>query len=303
MLSDRLERKSSPLSRRRVAHEPHGLEPLERRQFLSTTGPEDAYEDNDLPRITKARVKAGLNSPNLGLIQGEKIIRQLALVDSGDVYRIRTSATGTSADFIRLNFGNANGNLDLKLFGASGTNLLRSSLGNTGTETISLNGLAAGTYFVRVEGKNGQTNAVYRLTFKTPTPPPPPPPPPADDPYEENDTLQQVGNRAPGLNSPNLGDYAARTVSGLKLNDTYDIFRFKVTSKLGFNAFVQINSTASLDMVLFNSAGRPIRSSEAYLGQRGISFAGLVTDTYYLQVTHYALGATGPFNYALVFGT
>lgn len=270
--------------------------------MLSTTGPDDAYENNDLPRQVVQRVEAAANSPSLGTIQGQRIIRQLALVDGADYYRFRTAAASTSSNFVRLNFGNANGNLDLKLVGAGGKAVLRQSIGNTGTETINLNGLAAGIYFIKVEGKNGQTNSVYRLTFQLPTPPPPPPPPPADDLYEDNDSLVQVGNRAAGTNSPNLGNYTARTISNLTLNDSYDVFRFKVNSTLGSGAFVRVNTTASLDMVLFNSSGRPIRSSEAYLGQNTISFSGLVTDTYYLQITHYALGSTGPFNYSLTFG-
>ena len=161
-------------------------------------------------------------------------------------------------------------------------------------------------YFAKIEGKNGQTNAVYRMTFQLPTAPPPPPPPPVDDAYEDNDTRPQVGARTPdAAGSPNLGNFAARTVSNLILNDTYDIFRFTVTSGMGplsSSAFVRVNSSSSLDMVLFNSAGQPIRSSEAYLGQNSISLAGLGNDNYFVQVTHYALGAEGPFNYSLTFG-
>ena len=267
--------------------------------MLSTTGPDDRFENNDMPRQVVQRVEAATNSPNLGTITGQRIVRQLALVDSADYFRFRTAAVSTSANFLRLNFGNANGNLDLKLVGAGGKTVLRQSIGNTGTETINLNGLAAGIYFVKVEGKNGQTNAVYRLTFQLPTAPPPPP---MDDAYEDNDTREQVALRAPGENSPHLGNFSSRTVSGLILNDTYDIYRFTATNSFGSGAFIRINSTASLDMVLFNSANQPVRSSEAYLGQNTINLSGLLNDNYYLQVTHYALGTEGPFNYTLTFG-
>lgn len=293
---------SSVQRSRRVHTEGCAFEALEGRQMLSTTGPDDRFENNDLPRQVVQRVEAATNSPSLGTIQGQRIIRQLALVDSADYFRFRTAATSTSANFVRLNFGNANGNLDLKLIGASGKTVLRQSIGNTGTETINLNGLAAGIYFVKVEGKGGQTNAVYRLTFQLPTAPPPPPPPPADDAYEDNDTREQVALRAPGVNSPHLGNFSARTVTGLILNDTYDIYRFTALSSFGSSAFIRINSTASLDMVLFNSANQPVRSSEAYLGQNTINLSGLLNDNYYLQVTHYALGTEGPFNYTLTFG-
>lgn len=285
----------------RRGYAPCELERLEGRQLLSTVGPDDKFEDNDLP-VTVVRAPQGAaNSPNLGVVSGQKIIRQLAMVDSGDYYRFRTSYAGTAADSVKLNFGNANGNLDMQLIGAGGKAVLRSSLGNSGTETISLNGLAAGTYFIKVFGKNGQTNSVYRLTFQGPTAPPPPPPP-TDDAYEDNDTIVQVKARGTGDNSPNLGYFSARTVSGLILHDTYDIYSFTVSSTLGSNAFVKVNASVPMDMVLYNSAGTPIRSSEAYLGVFQINLAGLIADRYYVQVTHYALGTEGTFNYSLTFG-
>lgn len=273
-----------------------GLEALESRRLLDAV--DDRYEDNDTAGAANRAVQAAPNSPNLGPIQGTKQIKQLKLVDASDYYKIRLTTTGTSADFAKINFNRANGDLDVRLYGANGKRLLRSSQGTTGVEQVSLQGLAAGAYYFRVYGKNGATNPIYRLTINGPTPVTQQP---GDDAYEDNDTIEQVAARQPGPQSPNLGQITTQTISNLKLADGYDIFRFTVTSTLGPTAFVHITSADPLDMVLFNSAGQPVRSAEAYQGQYTISFDNLIPDSYSLQITHYALNTPGTFNYSLAF--
>jgi hypothetical protein len=278
-----------------------GLEALESRQLLSGA-PDDRFEDNDLPRTVVRAAEGATNSPNLGAVSGQRVIRTLALCDAADVFRIRLTSAGVAGNFIRINFNNARGNLDLQLLGASGTRILASSLNNSGPETISLDGRAAATYFIRVLGKNGATNPNYTLTINAPTGVIVNP---NEDAYENNDTLEQASAGAPGAaNSPNLGAIsAARSISNLKLSDTYDIFKFSIASTVGATTpkFVRIDTAAPLNLVLYNSAGQSIRNAAAYLGQFSIDMTGLAAGEYFVQVTHFALGTAGTYNYGLTF--
>ena len=69
---------------------------------------------------------------------------------------------------VSISFSNSQGNLQLGLYNSAGT-LLASSLTTGNSETVSLNGLAAGTYFVKVFGLNGALNPNYSLTINPPT--------------------------------------------------------------------------------------------------------------------------------------
>ena len=179
------------------------MECLESRQLLDAAILADRFEHNDTASQTKLAPVAAQNSPNLGPVSGQKVYRNLTLEDNADFFRFRLLAPGEAGHFARINFGNAKGNLDLKLIGPGGAAVIASSLGNTGTERISLDGLSPGWYFVKVEGKNGAQSPVYRLTLNTPTPDP------NDDLLENNDTLARVMAKAPGQNSPNIGVISA----------------------------------------------------------------------------------------------
>lgn len=287
-------RNRSKAARAHRATEP-AFDPLEPRQLLAGSPlPDDRFEENDTRQVTAARPEAGPNSPNLGLISGTRQILNLALADVQDVYRIRLVAPGTSANFARINFTAVNGDLDLRLLGPAGR-VLRVSNGTGPMERISLDGLGAGVYYLRINGKNGAMNK-YRINLNLPSLPPP-----NEDAYEDNDTINQVAARTEGVNSPNLGAISDRTIAGLKLTDRYDIFRFSTSGVGAAQSFVKVDTRSPLNMVLFNSQGQSVRSSEAYQGVFQISLANLPADTYYVQVTHYALDTAGTFNYALQF--
>ncbi len=124
---------------------------------------DDSYENND----------SSSQAPNLGTLSGSKTVSGLVMADGADWFRFTTSAASTSANSVSLAFQHAQGDLDLELYNASG---LRLGLGD-GTangESISLNGLVAGTYYVRVYGYNGATNPSYGLAISPPTTSSPP---------------------------------------------------------------------------------------------------------------------------------
>ena len=105
---------------------------------------------------------------NLGTITAARTISSLVMADSADWFRFTTSATGTSSSTVSLSFLNSQGNLQLALYNASGVQLALSS-GTGNSESVSLNGLAAGTYYVDVFGASGATNPNYSLTINPPT--------------------------------------------------------------------------------------------------------------------------------------
>jgi len=113
---------------------------------------DDRYEEND----TLAQ------ATNLGSLTGRRTLTGLVMADSQDWFRFQMAGAGTSEHSVAITFTHAQGDLDFRLYDGNGT-LLRLSDGVTNEERISLNGLAAGTYFVQVYGYNGARNPNYTL--------------------------------------------------------------------------------------------------------------------------------------------
>ncbi len=129
----------------------------------ATTAPtDDAYENNDT--LSTAY--------NLGTLSAARTVNPLVMADSADWFRFTTSAAGTSTSTVSISFLNSQGNLQLALYNSSGAQI-RSSLGTGNSESVSLNGLTAGTYYVDVFGNAGATNPNYSLTVTPPTTTPP----------------------------------------------------------------------------------------------------------------------------------
>jgi hypothetical protein len=121
---------------------------------------DDVREQNDTLRTAQ----------ELGRISGVVTLDSLGLVDANDWYRFTISAKGTAKNKVTISFDKSQGNLDLQLYSVSGQKL-RSSTGNGNTETVSLNGLKPGTYYIRVYGKGGAINPSYTMTINAPTNP------------------------------------------------------------------------------------------------------------------------------------
>lgn len=115
---------------------------------------DDAFEENDT-RST---------AYNLGTLTAQQTWTGLKMADSQDWYKFSTTGTGTTSSQVQISFTHTEGDLDLRLYNSSGTEIRRSD-GSTNTETVSLNGLAAGTYYAQVYGYNGVFNPDYTLTI------------------------------------------------------------------------------------------------------------------------------------------
>jgi hypothetical protein len=123
----------------------------------TTTTTDDAYENNDTFGTAN----------NLGTLTAPRTINALVMADSADWFRFTTSATGASSSNVSISFQNSQGNLQLALYNSAGA-LISSSLGTGSSESVSLNGLAAGTYYVDIFGASGATNPNYSLTISPP---------------------------------------------------------------------------------------------------------------------------------------
>ncbi len=152
---------------------------------------DDGYENND----------SFGTAYNLGTLSSARTINQLVLADSQDWYRFTTTSTGTSASTVSISFQNSQGNLQLALYNSAGT-VVASSQGSGNSESVSLSGLRAGTYFIRVFGYNGAKNPNYSLTINppkvsttptNPAPTPAPTPTPTPSPTPTTNTNNAAG--------------------------------------------------------------------------------------------------------------
>lgn len=232
---------------------------------------DDSYEQND----------SFSAAYNLGTVTATRTISGLALNDSADWFKFTINSTGTSSSNVTINFLHSQGDLVLELYNSAGARLgYVDGYGNS--EQLSLNGRAAGTYYVKVSGYLGARNPNYSLTIN------PPGGAAADDAYEENDSLATAYN---------LGAVTtAQTISGLALNDSADWFKFTTSSTGSSSSNVTINflhSQGDLVLELYNSAGTQVGYADGYGNSEQLSLNGLAAGAYYVKVSGY-LGALNP---------
>ncbi len=222
---------------------------------------DDVYEQNDTFGTAY----------NLGTLSSPRTLNSLAMADSVDWYKFTTSRTGVSGNSVVLNFQHAQGDLDLALYNIYGQRL-RLSDGVTNSETVSLSGLVAGTYYVRAYGYGGVSNPAYSLSVNVGTGV-------ADDAYEDNDAFGTAAN---------LGTLtASKSVSNLVLADSADWYKFTMNGPgtTGNSASLSFQNLAgNLDLELYSSAGAKLAASTSLTNAESVSLAGRAAGTYYLRV-------------------
>ncbi|HUY88272.1 MAG TPA: pre-peptidase C-terminal domain-containing protein [Pirellulales bacterium] len=239
----------------------------------------DAYEpNNSIAEVAQDPV--GGTSPNFGLVTNTRVITDLNLDDSADWYRFETTETGTTHDYVRIDFLNSQGNLGLQLYDASGHQLADSKDPYSDFQKISLNGEAVGTYFILVYG---DANPNYTLTVDPPGNSP-------DDLYEPNDTRFQVATETPGaIGSAYLGTVNSdHVITDLRLEDAADWFEFSTTAQ-GISAnYVQVdfaNSQGNLGLQLDDANGNQLADSkDPYSDSQKVSLNNLAAGTYFIRV-------------------
>ncbi len=220
---------------------------------------DDPYEpNNDKPTVDTAPA-GGVNSPNLGILTATKTINNLVMNDAADWFRFQTQGVGGINNSVSVTFDTNAGDLDLYLYAADGTTLMRSAPNdpfgaNNSPETISLAGIPSGTYYAVVKPHaTGFGIDNYTLTIAAPGAT-------GDDGYEPNNDKPTVDTApAGGVNSPNLGILTAtKTINNLVMNDGIDMFRFQTQGVGGINNAVSVTfntNAGDLDLYLYRSDG------------------------------------------------
>ncbi len=242
---------------------------------------EDAYAPNQVK--ADADRPTGTNSPNLGVLTSQKTISSLQLVAGApDWFRFDTAGVGTTADYVRIEFLDVNGNLDLYVYEQDGVTLVNYSESNGDFEEVSLAGKPSGTYYIAVYGRDESVgNPNYTLQVI-------PPPAALDDPYEINDAKADA-DRATGLYSPNLGQVAGSAVlKNLVSDGNSDWFRFETTLASTTANYVRLdfaNTDGNLDLYVYEQDGVTlVNYSESNGDFEEVSLAGESAGTYYVQV-------------------
>ncbi|MDZ7592439.1 MAG: pre-peptidase C-terminal domain-containing protein [Rubrivivax sp.] len=205
-----------------------------------------------------------------------------------DWYRFTLPSAGRFGDTVSVAFDHALGDVDLELYASDDTTEpLYYSNGQVNIEEISLEGLAAGSYYARVFAFSGN-NPDYTLAV-TVAPQVP------GDRFEDNDTA------ATATDLHDVSGTVSETALSIETDDP-DWFRFTLPSagRPGDTVSVEFNSAlGDVDLELYGSDGTTLLHSSYGNGNlEEISLAGLAAGSYYALV--YALTGTDNPDYELV---
>ena len=104
-----------------------------------------------------------LQATRLGTVTSAVTLSNLQMRDSADWFEFRLLGAPANRGYVTLNFQHSQGDIDVQLYTPAGQ-LLRSSTGTGNTERISLSGLEAGRYLIKVYGYRGAENPNYSMT-------------------------------------------------------------------------------------------------------------------------------------------
>ncbi len=223
-------------------------------------------------------------------------INGLALEDQADFYRFETLDYATSHDSVSLTFDDDLGDLNLYVYQSDGTTLVGSSTGYGDSESVSLAGQAPGVFYAKVTGRSGDANSTYSLKID-------PPGNTTDDPYEPNDTVEQVlEHTAGGSESPNLGRLVVSTsLTRLALYDQADFYGFELTDYGRSSDFARLefsHAAGNLDLYLHSEGDtNALASATGWSDNETISLNNYPPGKYYLGVV--GRNGAGNFNYQL----
>ncbi len=250
-------------------------------QVAASTATADRFENNDSAAVPT----------NLGTLSGTRTESGLSIeANDPDWYRFTLGSAGREGDAITLDFVNSLGDLDLYLYNNAGSTLLGSSTGVGNQETISLAGVAAGSYLVAATGYQGGSNPNYSLAIKAT------PAGVAADRFENNDTA---------ATATSLGTISGvRTESHLSIEaDDPDWYGFTLATagRPGDQVTLDfLQSLGDLDLYLYNSAGTTVLGTANGVGnQEAISLAGLAAGNYVLRVEGYSHAANPDYGLTL----
>jgi hypothetical protein len=232
---------------------------------------DDGYEQNDT--LGTAR--------GLGTITSPRAINGLVMADANDFYRFTLSTRPGTSDKVSIGFLNSQGDLDLAVYNIYGQRVRYVGTTSNG-EQVSLSGLAAGQYYVRVYGYLGATNPAYSLSIQVGGAAL------VDDAYENNNTLGTARD---------LGTLTSlRSITSLAMADGHDWYRFSMSGAGTSSDFVGVNfqnAQGNLGLELYNASGTRLAISDGLFDSERISLASRAAGTYYVHV-YGVSGASNP---------
>jgi hypothetical protein len=137
--------------------------------------PPDAFEPNDRFEDLESRPAGGTNSPNLGPCNPKRVVEDLSLHEArnADFFKFYSNDVGGPLDYVRIDYNDASGALDLYLYNESRAEVARSQEPGE-VQTIILRDLPEGWYTVVVRSREGREPVgAYRLTINPPANEPP----------------------------------------------------------------------------------------------------------------------------------
>lgn len=213
------------------------------------------------------------------ITSGTPVSAAIATAGDIDYFRITTAAVSN----IVYNLAGPSGvDFDMTIHNSAGTQIGAGTSG-TATESVTLNGQAAGTYYVRIYGySNAFSTTCYTLTA----------------------TATPVNNCATAY-EPNNSSAAAATIPlattiSAAISSSTDPDFYKVsTSSAGTHQFSLAGpSGVDYDLYVYNSAGTQIGSGLSSTATENVTIANLAVGTYTIQVIGYN-GANSPTCYTL----
>ena len=242
----------------------------------------------DLPEtdgLTADRLEPNNNRNDAREVGQNQTLGDLSIYDANDEDFFRISVpegvTGPFVDLVQIQFSHQQGDLDLQLQDATGGDVATSA-GLTDEETISLDRLASGDYFVRVYGYRSAT-AGYDITFNLP----------GSIPFALPRSSDQTADRLEPNNSSDEATEVGQdqVLSDLTIHDANDEDFFKILVPEGVTGtvanFVQIqfsHEEGDLDLELLDAAGDFIAYSETVTDDEWISLDGLTSGDYFVRV-------------------
>jgi Ca2+-binding RTX toxin-like protein len=235
--------------------------------------PPDAHEPNN----------SKTDAVDLRTIEGSTTVADLSIdnPDDTDWFQFTLASSATEGHSVRIEFDHEQGDLDLALHNDNSQLDISDSVENF--ESISLDGLLAGTYWIEIFEYSGQTNPQYNLTIEAPLDRDPDP-----DRFEDNDTLETATAVRSDANTGTLaGDVS---LDGLSIHSAVDADLFTFTSVATSTTAHGISieyrhGDGDLVLELLDANGSSVATSTGHGGFADVSLAGLGAGNWYARVS------------------
>ena len=164
----------------------------------------DRYEENDSFDEVAAREEGGLDSPSLGAIETRVAIDGLSMEEGDqDIFSFRLNDAPGPGAFIRIESPWSVDDLNLYLYDSDRLPVAASE-SPTNFEQVSLDGLAAGTYFILVSAHSGENPEYTLIIDPTGGLCSAPPPTPRED--TDGDGIADVCDNCPSVANQDQSD-------------------------------------------------------------------------------------------------